>query len=192
MFNPINPLSRFSDIAEAGNWTSLFPALADLCQSVIGYRLFSCSRFQLTGAEGGVAARVYTSDEVNYPTSGLKQIVPNRWTRTVIDRRAIFVANSVDGFSDVFPDHELIASLGLESVINVPVVLRGEFVGTINMLHGPGYYDPDKTDRLHHLRLPALLAFGLTERPGESAQTSGTQPPHLGNQISGSEDPLKL
>ena len=51
-----------------------------------------------------------------------------------------FVANDIDGIAAVFADHELIRSLGCESVINVPIVVAGEVLGTINCLHEAGFY----------------------------------------------------
>lgn len=162
---------RFGDAAQASGWSTLFPALEDLYQDAIGHRLFSCSIFRMSGLQSGVAARIYSNDLVHYPLSGLKEIVPNRWTEQVIARREIFVANSVAGFSDVFPDHALIASLGLGSVVNVPIVLRGDFVGTVNLLHEAGYYTPERLAPLDSLTLPALLAFGLVDEAatGEAA-----------------------
>jgi hypothetical protein len=127
-------LQRFDAVIRTDKWTSLFPALDELCQASIGHRLFSCSVFQMNGPESGLASRIYTSDPENYPLSSLKTIVPNRWTDQVIIRRETFVANSVDGFADVFPDHAFIASLGLGSVINLPLIFRGNFIGTVNML----------------------------------------------------------
>lgn len=56
-----------------------------------------------------MAARVYTNEPVNDTVSGLQQIVPSRWADIVIKRREVFVANSVEGVSDVVPDHALIA-----------------------------------------------------------------------------------
>jgi len=155
------PLERFARTVRSDGWTNLFPALEDLCQACIGHRLFSVSEFRMTGPESGVAARIYTSDPENYPLSGLKEIVPNRWTELVIREREVFVANSVEGFSDVFPDHEIIAALGLGSVINLPVVLAGEFIGTVNLLHAPGHYVDDRLAQLNQLALPAVLSFAI-------------------------------
>jgi len=41
----------------------------------------------------------------------------------------------------VFFDHELIASLGCASVLNVPVVWDDRVLGTINLLHEAEWYD---------------------------------------------------
>lgn len=152
-------MQRFDIAVRTAGWASLFPALDELCNTIVGHRLFSCSVFQMSGPESGVAARIYTSDPENYPLSGLKDIVPNRWTRHVLVDRETFVANSVDEFSDVFPDHEFIASLGLGSVVNFPVVFRGTFIGTVNLLHEAGHYTPDRVNMIERLTLPTLVAF---------------------------------
>lgn len=158
-------LDRFDAAVRAPGWTSLFPALEELFRTTLGHRLFSCSAFRMEGTGKGVAARVFSSDTINYPISGLKDIVPNRWSDIVINRQDTFVANSVAGFSDVFPDHQLIASLGLGSVVNLPVVLQGEFVGTVNILHETGYYTEQRLQGLGRLRLPSALAFVLSNEP---------------------------
>lgn len=156
-------LDRFDAAVRSPGWTNLFPALEELFGATLGHRLFSCSAFRMEGPGQGVAARVYSSDTVNYPVSGLKDIIPNRWSDIVISRHGTFVANSVADFADVFPDHPLIASLGLGSVVNLPVILRGEFVGTVNVLHEAGFYTEQRLHRLERLRLPSALAFVCTE-----------------------------
>ncbi len=158
-------LKRFEETSKSAGWTSLFPALDEVFQASIGHRLFSCSAYQMTGPEQGVAARIYSSDALNYPVSGLKEIVPNRWSDIVIRRREVFVANTVEDFADVFPDHALIASLGLGSVVNVPVSLRGDFIGTVNLLHEPGFYTDARLQVMQHLSLPAVLAFVSSAGP---------------------------
>ena len=60
---------------------------------------------------------------------------------------------------DVFPDHALIASLGLGSVVNLRVILRGEFIGTVNMLHTAGHYTDARLRAMEDLVVPSLLAF---------------------------------
>jgi hypothetical protein len=76
-----------------------------------------------------------------------------------------FVANSVDGFSDVFPDHVLIASLGLGSVVNVPVIVRGRFLGTVNILHEGSYFRPDRLEALEKVEAASQIAFLLDSPP---------------------------
>lgn len=170
MLDETTALQRFDAVIRTDRWTSLFPALDELCQASIGHRLFSCSVFQMNGPESGLASRIYTSDSQNYPLSSLKTIVPNRWTDQVIIRRETFVANSVDGFADVFPDHAFIASLGLGSVINLPLIFRGNFIGTVNMLHEAGYYTEERVERARQLAIPALLAFEVS--PEATVQAS--------------------
>ena len=163
----IDPVSRFIRTATEEHWTSLFPALEELSQAMIGHRLFSCSIFRKDDGAKWVAARIYTSDEENYPTSGQKEIVPTRWTDTVIIRRNVFLANSAEAFSDVFADHEKIASMGLGSVVNLPVTFCGQFLGTVNLLHETGYYSDLRASELKNLVLPSLLTFQLSAETAE-------------------------
>ena len=171
-----NPESRFIRTVTEERWTSLFPALEELSQAKIGHRLFSCSIFRKDVGAKWVAARVYTSDEVNYPTSGLKEIAPTRWTDTVITKRKAFLANNVEGFSDVFSDHEKIAGMGLGSVVNLPVVLCGQFIGTVNLLHDAGYYSDRRSSLLQDLVLPSLLTFRLSAETAEIGQSLAPAP----------------
>jgi GAF domain-containing protein len=163
-------LTRFAQTVQAPGWTSLFPALALLCAEVAGHRLFTCSVFRLSGPETGLSARVYSSDQASYPVSGLKPVTPNRWTGIVIGEGRPFVANTVAGFVDVFPDHAFIAALGLGSVVNLPLIRGGQFLGTVNLLHQAGYFTPARLAALGQVTLPALLAFAL------SAETGGGGP----------------
>jgi len=57
----------------------------------------------------------------------------------------------------VFFDHELILSLGCESVLNVPVAWDGRVLGTINLLHEAGWYD--------EADVPVALAFAALAVP---------------------------
>ena len=163
-----SPFDRFNQTVKSSAWDTLFPALEKLFAETIGHKLFSCSVFKLDATNSGTAARVYSNDEASYPISGLKEIVPNRWTRLVVDEHQTFVANSVGEFSDVFPDHEKIAALGLQAAVNLPVIKRGRLVGTVNILEEKGYYSAERCKQLDALHLPSLIAFdaGLLHRSG--------------------------
>lgn len=147
---------RFSDIAETGRPEQIFGALETMVMARVGAIIFSCSTFDLTA---GQSRRIYTNMPEVYPVSGLKEIIPNTWTRQVLDNRTTFVANTLHAISKVFPDHLLIGSLGCGSVINMPVFLAGHFMGTVNILHAPGYYTAERVEALHDIRPAAMVAF---------------------------------
>src|ERR1700730_11620808 len=116
-------------------------ALEAIFRQEVGVKLFTVMEFD---AELGLARRLYSSDPENYPVSGSKPLTPGPWSQCVIDERKLFVANDIDAIADVFPDFELIRSLGCESVVNVPAVFADEVIGTVNILHGAGYYTAER------------------------------------------------
>ena len=134
----------------------MFAALHRLCDELVGTRLFTCSRFDL---QAGQAERVYTSDAVAYPLTGLKDIVPNRWTSIVLDQKRPFLSPDIKGLRDVFPDHEKIEALGLGAAINLPVFVCGQMLGTANLLDVDGRYTDETRDLLPPLMACATLAF---------------------------------
>ena len=104
-----------------------------------------------------------------YPRSGTKAVDSDRWTEQVLDGQQNFVANDIASIAEVFNDHELIRSLGCESVLNLPVVVGGEVLGTINLLHEAGFYTPDKVVAAEILKLPGSVCF-LKEKLGKGGQ----------------------
>ena len=76
-----------------------------------------------------------------------------------------FVANTLADIATVFPDYELIGSLGCGSVINLPVTEGGEVVATVNMLDSEQHYTPQRVALAEaHLHTPALQAFQAAAR----------------------------
>ena len=140
---------------------TVFRALEELAEATIGVRLFTLMTFD---AEARVARRIYSNMPDAYPVSGIKPIEDNDWTRTVLDRAEVFVANDAEGLARVFFDHDLIVSLGCESVLNLPVLAGGAVLGTLNCLEGPGHYTPERVATSSVLRLPGAAAFLLAER----------------------------
>lgn len=135
-----------------------YAKLEALVDATIGVRLFTLLEVDRTG---GVARRSHSNMPDAYPTSGEKSFEPNDWTAAVLDRHETFVANTIDEIAAVFPDHDLIRSLGCESCINIPVVIAGQVVGTLNCLAEAGHYTPDRVAASERLKLPGALAFLL-------------------------------
>jgi hypothetical protein len=154
------PIAQFdADIANAKGADAAFGALQALVQATVGAKLFT---FMTVDMEAEVARRAYTSDAVNYPTSGTKPIRYDSWFDIVHKERKYFVANTIADIAKVFPDHELINSLGCQSVVNIPVVIGGELVGTVNMLDVDGYYTPERVALIREIiAVPAKLAAVL-------------------------------
>ena len=59
----------------------------------------------------------------------------------------------------MFPDHAKIWSLGCGSVINTPVIVADQMLGTVNLLHEEQYYTPQRVADAGLLALPAKAAF---------------------------------
>ena len=138
--------------------TTAFRALEALTDEAVGVRLFTLMTFD---AAERVARRIYSNMPDAYPVSGTKPIEDTAWTRALLQRGEVFVANDAAGLAEVFFDHELIVSLGCEFVLNVPVVAGGVVLGTMNCLHEARYYTPERVAASDALRVPAVAAFLL-------------------------------
>lgn len=134
----------------------LFGALHRLCAEAVGVKLFTCSRFDL---DAGKAERIYSSDPNAYPLTGLKDIVPNRWTSIVLDQRQAFCAEQIGDLRDVFPDHEKIEAMGLGAAINMPVFVGGKMLGTANLLDVNHSYSRQSIERLSEHSVCAAMSF---------------------------------
>lgn len=149
------------EISAAHTADAAWTALRRLSAGVAGHRLFTVMTVDLAA---GLAQRAFTSHPEEYPVSGTKPIQRNAWFDIVHGERRSFIANTIEDIAQVFPDHELIASLGCGSVLNLPVVLQGELAGTVNLLHEPHWYTPERVARAEaELVIPARLCFALAQ-----------------------------
>jgi GAF domain-containing protein len=137
---------------------SVFAALQAIFRARAPARLFTVMAYD---AATRLARRAHTSHPPEYPLSGEKPLPVGLWSRTVIDEKRPFVANTIEEIAMVFQDFELIRSLGCESAVNLPVVFAGGVIGTVNLLDARGAYPPDRVaeiERLAPFAATALLA----------------------------------
>lgn len=145
-------------LAAKGQPDTSFEALANLVQETVGAKLFTTMVIE---REAGVVRRNYTNMPDAYPVSGEKPLQKDRWSEMVEGQHKTFVANTIEEIAAVFPDYELIQSLGCESCMNVPVTIDGEVIGTLNCLHDAGHYTPERVAAAEALKLPGAAAFLL-------------------------------
>lgn len=147
-------------LATARDPQEAFAALARLTEEIVGVKLFTIMTHD---AETREASRIYSNMADAYPVSGRKPANETDWSRQVMGERRTFVANDIEAIAEVFYDHELIKSLGCESVINVPVIVCDRVLGTINCLHEAGYYTPERVKAAEALKLPGAACLLLNE-----------------------------
>jgi GAF domain-containing protein len=140
---------------------SAFAALYALTNAMVGAKLFT---IMVRDRVRGTSQRVFSNMPDAYPVGGAKPANMTDWSRQVIDAKRTFVANDIEGISAVFDDHALIKSLGCESVVNVPIVVDGEVLGTINCLHEAGFYTEEKIEAAEALKIPGAACLLLNER----------------------------
>ena len=138
----------------------LWEALDTLASAEPGHILFTVTTVEM---DRGVARRVYTNRPKQYPVSGTKPIHRDEWFDIVHGQRRSFVANTIQDIAKVFPDYELIASLGCGSVLNLPIFLRNELVATVNLLAEEQHYTAERVKAAEALLpIPASLCWALS------------------------------
>jgi hypothetical protein len=103
--------------------------------------------------------RFYSNMPEQYPVGGRKPVTDSAWMQRIIGEGRPYIGRTREDIAWAFYDHELIWSLGCESVLNLPVRWRGQTIGTLNLLHRAGWYSEDDiavTRLFGHLALPAM------------------------------------
>lgn len=116
--------------AEAGP-LALIAAADALGREATGHALCTAMRFD---AAAMTVRRIWSSDARAYPVGGAKPKRDTAWGRQVLLEGRVFVAEGAAAIAAHFDDHALIAGLGLASIVNVPILVRGTCRGTLNML----------------------------------------------------------
>lgn len=138
---PTNPLPHLHAVAAAlaasGDPTAAFAALDRAMAATLGHKLFT---ILLLHSGTGESERFYTNQPEAYPVGGRKPLNPTFWATQVLGEKRPYIGRSAADIRAVFFDHALIASLGCDSVLNLPVIHGGRVLGTINLLHEAGWY----------------------------------------------------
>jgi GAF domain-containing protein len=152
-------LGRLAEaLAAADQPPCIFRALDELSGEVIGHRLFTIMRFDAERAE---VERLYSNMPDVYRVGGRKKKADTDWANQILRDKKVYRANDAAGIRAAFDDHTTILGLGLESVLNIPVVFEGRCIGTMNLLHEAGWYRPSDDEAgvlLGSFLIPVLIS----------------------------------
>lgn len=127
-----------STVANATDPIDAFRAAELATSTLIGHALFTVMAFDPERIE---VQRLYTSDPESYPTGGRKKKRDTEWGRHVLLDGKVYIGSNEQDIRNSFDDHEVIISLGLCSVINIPIKRMGTTIGTMNLLDTTAHYD---------------------------------------------------
>lgn len=120
-------------------------------QELVGHSMFTVLRYE---DAAGTVRRIYSDTPEHYPVGGTKKMGATPWGELVLHQGCPFVGPDAAAMRWAFPDHLYLASIGMESVLNLPMRIAGTTLGTINLTHESGHY------REEHLQ-PAMMLTAL-------------------------------
>jgi hypothetical protein len=109
-------------------------------QREFGHRLFTLLKID---RNAGLMRRLYSSNTKINPVGGTKPIEAGNWTQRVLIEGLHYVGRNRSDLKSVYADHETLFDIGCESVLNTPVLSRGQVVGSINILNIENHYTED-------------------------------------------------
>jgi hypothetical protein len=106
-----------------------YKAVERLALETCGWRLLTILKYV---EKEQVVERVSSSDEKAYPLGGKKPLDKIASSHGAMEHGGIFLAGTKEDVKKAFFDHELIFSLGITAIMNVPVRHAGRRLGTLN------------------------------------------------------------
>jgi hypothetical protein len=146
--------------ADGADARELFREVERIAAETVGWRLFTILRY--LEAEHAVE-RLYSSDETAYPVGGRKPLDKITVSHGAMEKGEVFLAATREEVRAAFFDHELIFSLGISAILNVPIRYRARRLGTLNLCGEEGMYGPAEiasAKMLAGLMVPALIMSG--------------------------------
>ena len=153
-------LASISDaLASRSARDAAFGAVDRIAARRIGTVVFSASLCHLDAME---VERIYSSRPVEYPVGARTNKRETSWGRQVLQQRKVFVGEGALEMAAAFDDKEGMASIGVRSIINVPIVVQERCLGVLNFGRGQERVSPADVTLARLLALASTGAFLLT------------------------------
>jgi hypothetical protein len=146
-----------ASLNETDQPAATFRAVDETLRATIGHILFT---ILICHHDTKESERFYTNMPDAYPIGGRKPITDSDWMKRMLGEGKPYIGYDAKDIETVFYDHELIHSLGCDSVLNMPVRWRGTTIATFNLLDRAGAYNDSHIPlarAIAQLALPAVL-----------------------------------
>ncbi len=134
-----------------------FRAIDAGMQATIGHKLFTVLVFHPDLQQ---AERIYSTHPAVYRVGDSRRTAEFPLKQRLLIEGEHYIGRDADDLRAAFFDHDLIFSLGCESVLNMPVRWRGQTLGALNLLHEAYWYseaDVGLARLFAQLALPAIM-----------------------------------
>jgi len=149
-------ISLSAAIASSDLRPSLFQAIERIASARMRVSIFSASTCFLDTLE---LERIYSSRPDVYPVGARKSKRQTNWAQYVLKDRRVFVGEGPLEMAAAFDDQERMASLGIRSIINVPVVARDTIYGVLNFARSETRVSAEDLANARLLGIAATVAF---------------------------------
>ncbi len=136
---------------------AVFRAVDAALKQQVGHILFT---ILISHHETRESERFYSNLPDAYPVGGKKPITDSELMQRLLVAGEPYIGRNAEDIRWAFYDHELIRSLGCDSVLNMPVRWQGRTIGTLNLLAGANHYNETHIPivrSIAHLALPGML-----------------------------------
>jgi hypothetical protein len=147
------------ELPRAADFDAAMQVIERVRQELLGDGLLTVNHVEwpTPGAPGEIIdlQRIWSSSPNEYPVAGRKRKTLTPWTRQLLLASEIFIGEGPAALAEVFDDNRLILSMGLQSVMNVPLVgADGQCFATFNVLGTRAQWTEGE-----RLRIEMLAAF---------------------------------
>ena len=188
MFTPRTDLADFGSMLSLGLCSNLLDAMAEASNAEAALMQIDAYRRLLAGP--GIFSiqlnvttrddprnevhlqRVYSSHGSEFPVQGRKRKTLTPWTETLFVRGEVFVAEGSAALERTFDDYEQMRPLGLNAVVNVPLLKDRLCYATFNVFGTRGGWQPSEVLALRLLAMAA--ARWVSPAPGLSYSLEST------------------
>jgi GAF domain-containing protein len=150
---------------------AIFDVLAKHIQENVGYLLMTVL---VPASDAPFLDRVFSTNQHQYPLGKADPIEDSIWFRRLFAEGEAIVANDAEAIKAWLPGFDAYLAQGYGSLVNIPIVISGNTIGLLNLMHEAGHFTAHRLAVLRQeLPVAALAIFASGDR---NARTGSSNP----------------